>query len=67
MAALENLYLPYGPQIRDLTKTVILDFVETGILSPEVGVEQLNLIGYDESAAMALVYGKLGMEADQRP
>lgn len=57
-------------EVRNLTKTVILDFVETSILTPEEGVERLKLIGYDEFAAEALVDLELakverGLQRDQ--
>ena len=57
-------------EVRNLTKTVILDFVETSILTPEEGVERLELIGYDSFAAEALVDLELakverGLQRDQ--
>lgn len=57
-------------EVRNLTKTVILDFVETSILTPAEGVERLKLIGYDEFAAEALVDLELakverGLQRDQ--
>jgi len=42
-------------EVRNLSKTVILDFVESSILTSEEGVERLELIGYDQFAAEALV------------
>ncbi len=42
-------------ELRDLTKTVILDFVENDLFTPEEGVTNLQEIGYDDFAAEALV------------
>ena len=42
-------------ELRDLTKTVILDFVENDLFTAEEGVTNLQEIGYDDFAAEALV------------
>lgn len=42
-------------ELRDLSKTVILDFVENDLFTPAEGVEKLQAIGYDDFAAEALV------------
>ncbi len=42
-------------EVRELTRSAILDFVENEILTPEEGIEALEGIGYDTFAAEAFV------------